>query len=83
MKNFFGTLPNIFNVFSRMYSQVAPPDSISECCMQDEGQRSSESQADGDRQECGALVDKPGRISEEKWLVYTINNYLLKCIYSN
>ena len=80
---FLKHFPKIFNVFSRMYSQVAPPDSISECCMQDEGQCSSESRAVGDRQECGALVDKPGRISEEKWLVYTVNNYLLKCIYSN
>lgn len=54
-----------------MYSQVAPPDSISECCMQDERKSASESQAGEDRQEleCGGLVDKPAHVSDEKWLV--------------
>jgi hypothetical protein len=73
-----------------MYSQVAPPDSISECHMQNEGKYISDNQFREDGQELknGPLAEKsesekPAHVSEEKWLVYyiyIINHYLDACI---
>lgn len=60
-----------------MYSQVAPPDSISECHMQNEGKYISDNQFREDGQELknGPLAEKsesekPAHVSEEKWLKF-------------
>ena len=66
-----------------MYSQVAPPDNNSECCIQNEGGNVSGNQSRGDGEELkdDLVAEKPAHVSKEKWLVCYNKFLFLICVF--